>query len=179
MAEQSGAERVRSYLLEQAEKPFQDLRETVEAARRDLLLEVDDLTDDQAEFRPASGEGEAAWCILEVMRHVIQGIEGNALRIRALGLGDPARGSTPGRLVGRASLNIDELVRDLKAANFALDHAIGSIEGKEKLDTTAPHAFFGDLNCRAWFLFQRIHDIDHTRQIQKLKADASYPKGYQ
>jgi hypothetical protein len=169
------AGRAREYLAAEAAKPFAELREPVEAARAALLAEAEALTEAQAVFKPASGSGEDAWSAHQVLRHVIQGIEGNALRVRALGLGDAARGSTPGRLVGRADASLADLVRDLKAAYFALDHAVGSVEGKERLDTTATHALFGELNCREWFLFQRIHDGDHTRQLQKLKADPAFP----
>jgi hypothetical protein len=177
MTAQSDLERVRSYLVSQAEKKtFAELRPAVEEARAGLYAAVEGVSEEQAAFRPASGEGEDAWGIAEVLRHVIQSQEGVALRVRALALGDPARGSTPGRLVGRADATLPELIRDLQAANFALDHAVGSVEGRERLDTTAPHPFFGDLNCRAWFLFQRVHDIDHTRQIEKLKADPAFPR---
>lgn len=169
-------ERVRSYLTAQAEaKTFAELKPAVEEARLQLFAEVDGLNEAQADFHP-SGEGENAWSVKDVLRHCIHEEEGVALRIRALGLGDPTRGSTLGRVVGRKDASLTDLVRDLKAANFALEHAVGSVEGKERLDTTAPHPFFGDLNCRAWYLFQRVHDGDHTRQIQKIKADPAFPK---
>ncbi len=179
MAEQSELERVRSYLVSQAErKTFTELRPPVENARAELLAAVEGVSEAQAGFKPtALGSGdEDAWSIAEVLRHCIQNEEGGALRVRSLGLGDPARGISLGRIVGRANATMPELIRDLQAANFALDHAVGSVEGQEKLEPTAPHPFFGELNCRAWFLFQRIHDIDHARQIEKIKADPAYPK---
>jgi len=179
MAEQSELERIRSYLLSQAEKKtFEQLRPVVEEAHDGLLAEAEGVSEEQAHFKPAPlGTGEEdAWTLAEVLRHCIQSEEGVALRVRALGLGDAARGGSTGRLVGRANATLPELIRDLKAANFALEHAAGSVEGMEKLEPTAPHPFFGELNCRAWFLFQRIHDIDHARQIQKIKADPGYPR---
>lgn len=177
MTQQSEFDRVRSYLVSQAEKKtFDDLRSAVEEARAGLLAEVESLTEEQARFKPA-GEGESAWSIAEVLRHCIHEQEAVALRVRALGLGDPARGSSLGRVIGRPEARIGDLVRDLQAANFALDHAVGSVAGMEKLGPTAPHPFFGELNCRAWYLFQRVHDIDHARQVQKIKADPAYPRG--
>ena len=185
MTEQSETDRVRSYLVSQAEKKaFAELRPGVEEARAALLAEVNGITEEQSRFKPAlssvegpsGGEGEDAWGIAEVLRHCIQNEESVALRIRALALGDSARGGSTGRVVGRTNATIAELVRDLQAANFALDHSVGSVEGKERLDTTAPHPFFGELNCRAWFLFQRVHDLDHARQIQKIKTEPGYPK---
>jgi hypothetical protein len=168
-------QRVRSYLVSQAEKKtFDELRQAVEEARRGLLAELEGVSEEQARFKPG-GEGEEAWSIAEVLRHVIQSEEGVALRIRSLGLGDAARGSAAGRLVGRANATLAELRRDLEAARFALEHAVGSVAGLERLDTSAPHPFFGELNCRAWYLFQRVHDIDHTRQVQQVKAAPGYP----
>lgn len=177
MTEATELERVRSYLVSQAEKKtFEEMKPAVQEARAALFQELEGLTDAQAGFKPPGGEGEDAWSISEVLRHVIQSEEGVALRIRALGLGDPARGSSLGRVVGRANATIPELVRDLKAARFALEHSVGSIEGKEKLEPTAPHPFFGELNCRAWYLFQRVHDLDHVRQVQKIKTEPAFPK---
>ncbi|HXH20907.1 MAG TPA: DinB family protein [Dehalococcoidia bacterium] len=176
MTAETERERIRSYLVSQAEKKtFAELRPAVEEGRNALYAALDGIGEEQARFKPPGGEGEDAWSIHEVLRHVIQGKEGVALRVRALALGDPARGSTPGRLVGRADASLADLVRDLQAADFALEHAVGSVEGRERLDTTAPHAFFGELNCRAWFLFQRIHDLDHARQIEKIKAMPGFP----
>jgi hypothetical protein len=34
---------------------------------------------------------------------------------------------------------------------------------------------FGDLRARAWYLFQRAHDLDHAGQIAEVKAAARYP----
>ncbi len=138
------------------------------------MAELNRLTPAQGSFKPG-GDGEAGWSIAEVLRHCIHDEEAVALRVRALGLGDPARAGTVGRIVGRGNASLVDLVRDLQAANFALDHAVGSIDGKEKLEPTAPHPWFGELNCRAWYLFQRIHDTDHTRQIQAIKANPAFP----
>jgi hypothetical protein len=174
MSNQPDFERIRGYLVSQAEKPFAELRGPVEEARAALLAELNGLTEVQALFKPG-GEGEEGWCVLEVLRHCIHEEEGGALRIRSLGMGDAARGSTIGRVVGRGDASLAGLVRDLQAANFAFEHAAGSVEGKENLEATSPHPWFGELNCRGWYIFQRIHDMDHVRQIQRIKATPGFP----
>ena len=35
---------------------------------------------------------------------------------------------------------------------------------------TPPHPFFGDLNCREWAAFQRVHDEDHIQHAAKILA---------
>ena len=34
---------------------------------------------------------------------------------------------------------------------------------------------FGELHARAWFLFQRTHDLDHVGQIEAIKAADGFP----
>ena len=43
-------------------------------------------------------------------------------------------------------------------------------------DIEARHMFFGDLHSRAWYLFQRVHDLDHAQQIEKNKQASGYPE---
>jgi hypothetical protein len=52
----------------------------------------------------------------------------------------------------------------------------GRLTAEPNLEATVPHAVFGPLNCRAWFLFLRIHDMDHTRQIANLAQMAGFPR---
>ena len=40
---------------------------------------------------------------------------------------------------------------------------------------TSPHGFFGELHGRAWFIFQRVHDIDHANQVNAIKETEGYP----
>jgi hypothetical protein len=34
---------------------------------------------------------------------------------------------------------------------------------------------FGPLNAREWFLFQRLHDVDHAAQIRAVREADGYP----
>jgi hypothetical protein len=167
--------RVRGYLVSQAEsKGFAELRPAVEEARQALLAEVDDLTEAQAAFKPA-GEGEAGWSVTEVLRHVVFEEEDVARRILELAAGHPSAGTEIGRLRGREDATLATLRHDLAEVRGNLLVLIEGIAGSERLDATSPHPWFGELNCRAWFLFQRVHDGDHTRQIQAIKASPAFP----
>jgi len=193
-------ERVRSYLVSQAEKKtFAELTGVVEEARSAFLAEIEGVSEAQARFKPrrqalrepqggpqdaalrqaqgaAPAGDEEDWSIAEVLRHVIQSEEGLAARIRALAGGESGRGPVAGRLAGHEGDALPELVAALRSSRGSLSDAVSAVAGRERLDTTAPHPFFGELNCRAWFLFQRVHDNDHTGQVKKIKADPAYPK---
>ncbi len=172
-------ERVRSYLVGQAEKKtFAELRPTVDEARAAFLAELEGVSETQAAYRPTEGgEGEGAWGIAEVVRHLIQSEERVGRAVQRLGTGGPpGEKAVPGRLVGHEGETMPQLLEALKGSRAQLLQAAESIDGKEDLGPASDHPFFGPLNCRAWFLFQRVHDIDHTRQIQKTKAEAGYPK---
>ncbi len=171
-------ERVRSYLIGQGEqKTFSQLREVVDAARADFLAELEGVSEAQAAYQPREGgEGEGAWGIAQVVRHLIQSEEGVARRVRTLALGGAAETPQPGRLAGHEDADLPSLIEALKGSRQALLQAVADVEGSERLDTTSAHPFFGELNCRSWFLFQRVHDGDHMRQVQKTKSESAYPK---
>jgi hypothetical protein len=169
------ATRVRSYLVSQAEsKGFPELRPAVEEARQALIAEVDGLSEAQAAFKPA-GEGEAGWSVIEVLRHVIFEEEDVTRRILELAAGHPSAGTEIGRLRGREDASLSTLLHDLREVRRGLLVLVEGIQGSERLDATSPHPWFGELNCRAWFLFQRVHDGDHARQIQAIRATPGFP----
>ncbi|MBV9170247.1 MAG: hypothetical protein JOZ81_09220, partial [Chloroflexi bacterium] len=54
-------EPVREYLLNESNERFAVLRPKLEAAHRGLLDAVQSVSNEQAQIRPAEGEGEDAW----------------------------------------------------------------------------------------------------------------------
>jgi hypothetical protein len=112
---------------------------------------------------------------MEVLRHVVFEEEDVARRILELAAGHPSAGTEIGRLRSREDATLGTLRHDLGEVRRNLFVLIEGIAGSERLDATSPHPWFGELNCRAWFLFQRVHDGDHTRQIQAIKASPAFP----
>ena len=167
--------RARAYLLSEAQRPFAGIRPALEEARLALEAELQGVSETQARFRPPTGEGEDAWCIAEVVRHVIHVETAMALRVRALALGEepPRSSGGPG---GKEDASLAELRALLQGTRDNLFAAVREVEGKERLDTTTRHAFFGELNCRGWFRLQGLHEEDHTRQIRRLKALPEFPR---
>ncbi|MBK9341723.1 MAG: hypothetical protein IPN07_01475 [Dehalococcoidia bacterium] len=46
-------------------------------------------------------------------------------------------------------------------------------KGDEHLDVKMTHSWFGEFSWREWFLFMRVHDLDHMRQLQAIAAALS------
>jgi hypothetical protein len=168
----------RAYLLRQAEQPFEVLRPALEAARQALRAAVDGVSETQAQFTPAGGEGEDAWGMAEVLRHIGSIEPIMADRIRLLGQGQPTDSLTrthPGYLRAVDTRVLSDLLPLLERTYAQLLAAVDAIAGHERLDTHTPHRRFGELNCRGWLVLHTLHLQDHTRQIERLKASPGYP----
>jgi hypothetical protein len=171
-------EGARGYLLEQSEQPLGTLKGGLEAAREDLRAALEGVTEAQAQFTPPAGEGEDAWGIAEVLRHIASIEPIMAERVRLLGSGQSADGITrthPGYLEAVESRRLADLKPALDRSYADLLAAIQSIDGHERLDTLAAHRRFGELNCRGWVALHTLHLQDHARQIERLKHQPGYP----
>lgn len=171
-------ETVRAYLLTEAAQPLSVLRPKLDAAHGELRGALDGVSDAQAQFTPAVGEGEDAWGIAEVLRHITSIEPIMAERVRRLGSGQSAEGITrthSGYMLSVETRRMAELVPTLDRTYAELVEAIGAIEGQERLDTLDTHRRFGELNCRGWVALHTLHLQDHARQVGKLKQLAGYP----
>jgi hypothetical protein len=169
---------VRAYLLGQSEEPLPALRARLDAARQEFRAALDGVSETQAQFTPASGEGEDAWGIAEVLRHIASIEPIMADRVRLLGQGQPTDSLTqthPGYLKAVETRELSALRLLLDQSSAALLAAIDTIQGHERLDTQTPHRRFGPLNCRGWIALHTLHLQDHARQITRLKQTPGYP----
>jgi hypothetical protein len=166
-------QRIRGYLTgESARRDFAELWPTVVAARLRLLDTIERVTQAQAEWKPAGEE----WSIVEVTRHALNASRDVLRVIEGLAAGERAsRSSGPGAQPEDAPHDIAELRRLFTAHSVHFAALPDRVPPAPNLALTAPHAFFGELNCRGWFLFQEIHDADHINQIGKITAAPGYP----
>jgi hypothetical protein len=168
-------ERIHGYLTGQAERyDFIDLWPRVMAQRAAFLQALEGVSDEQGEWEPGAGEGEEAWGILQVAQHVLRSTQNVMAIVEATARGEAAPKDPPGIRDG-APATLPEVRRALVEQSEEFATLRRRLPDQPNLDATVDHAFFGPLNSRAWFLFQRIHDADHTRQVETLKASEGFP----
>ena len=166
--------RVVNYLSSQGEKySFKEMWPRVMQARIDLLNEMQGVNIDQAIFRFSESE----WSILEIANHILQSservlkvVEGlaiNSIVEQSLNV-DPPREST--------ELSLKEIHDSLLDRGLELSTLTPNLPERPSTTPTWDHSIFGPLHARSWYLFQRLHDIDHMKQIQKNKIHSNYPQ---
>ncbi|MCC6237020.1 MAG: DinB family protein [Dehalococcoidia bacterium] len=167
-------EQVRAYLLAQTrDAAWLGLWPRVLQTRLELLEALRGVTAEQARF----STGDGAWSILEVASHLLEYSTSVRATIEALAQGrQPAAAPvlsvlTPPSDDARLTAVRDDLIRDA----IALSALVASLPDDISLDVTVEHDWFGPLHAKAWFLFQRVHDMDHLRQVTSLKAAEGYP----
>lgn len=168
--------RVRAYLIGQAEKyDFAELWPRVEEQRSALLAAFAEFTETEAAFRPAGGEGEAAWGAAELARHLVTSTRNVMAIVEATARGVEAPKDPLGTLGETAYPSFEAARQALFDVSLELGALVGRLPASPNLDATVEHAFFGPLNCRAWLLFQRVHDTDHINQLAALRAAEGFP----
>lgn len=173
----------RARLLEDAAAlPWPAIWQRLAAARAALIGATLDVSEAQAVWRPPQradtsadeGDEEEMWSIAEVMRHLITATPNIAAIIEATAHGRTEPKGPPGQIaVGEA--DVAELRERLVAASELLLSVGLRMPRQPNDEVTVEHAFFGPLPCRAWPLFQAVHDQMHTAQIAALKGLEGYP----
>jgi hypothetical protein len=175
MVAEDARQRLVSYLGHQASKDVPVLVELIEEQRGRLLGLLDGVSEEEAAFRPAPDQ----WSIADVLRHVTAAEEHVALVIESLARGVVPRGKrVMGRQIPDEGEPLAALVERLRAARRDLLARIGRWPASPDLAATFEHPFFGPLNCKGWVAFQRLHDADHTGQLEQIKAAPGYPASH-
>lgn len=170
MGQPSEAERVRSYLITQANKLT--LIELVAKVRADTapLQEVAASVPAEHFFdRPEPAE----WSSAEVYTHILDMNDRGSAAIR--GILDS--GTIPATINDRMTAGTREGLKDAgdywaayQAVREPLLARVLEASGDEHLEAKITHAMFGDFSWREWLLFIRVHDLDHMRQLEKNSA---------
>jgi hypothetical protein len=162
------AERIRSYLLSQANKL--SIPDLVEKVRQDTLP-VWDAAAAVPPARLAERPGEEDWSAVEVMTHVLDMNDRGADAIEGI----IATGAIPPPIADelrhehRAGLRtVADYQRVWTARREQLFERVSRARGDEHLDVKITHQTFGPFSWREWLLFMRVHDLDHMRQLQSI-----------
>lgn len=166
-------QRVRGYLLTQSERStWLELWPRVMQARLELVEALRGMTDEQARFQPSPEE----WSSLEVANHIVNNSRSVIRIVGALVANEtPGGGPLRDEREDPREARIADLRTALIETGIELSTLIATLPDPPPLEGTHPHVFFGPLHCKAWYLFQRVHDLDHAQQVTKNKAAEGFP----
>ena len=165
---ESEVERIRSYLVAQANKL--SVPELVAKVRTDTqpLREIA-VAVPADRFRERPGPDD--WSAAEVFTHILTMTEHGARAIEGI----VEQGALPPRIDDelrheeRPGLHTaEDYWQAFASRREQLYTRIERARGDEHLDVKITHPLFGPLNWREWLLFMRVHDLDHMRQIQAI-----------
>lgn len=173
-------DRIRAYLQHNAAKPPQEIAALVEKGHVQLFALIEGLSEAQASFKPSADE----WSVLETMRHVVAGKRGVVYICRRLARGEAPRNvggegqaSAQDGVMGEEFATLAEARAAALAAHEDLLSFVREISSETNAEARYPHLIFGELNCREWAVFQRVHDGDHAGQIEQILAAPGFPQG--
>lgn len=163
-----------AFMREGAEKSGAEIEAIVEEGHAALLAAIDGVSESEAMRKPAPDE----WSILQTMDHVVTGKRLFATLSAALVNGQlpPGFGKAAEQPSAQDGVTLKrfETLADARAAacdaHASMLNVIRSTDGAALPETTFRHFMFGDLNCREWMVFQRIHDDNHRPQIEAIRA---------
>ncbi len=168
MLPQDVRDRVRSYLQHQGKKSNEAIAELVAASQQKFLDTIAGVDEDAAARKPAPDE----WSLRELIGHVVSAENGVARLVETLPQGKTVEGTerSAGMQLPDDGRAFADYVTDVRQANTLLLERIAALSPDDDTATTAPHPFFGELNCREWAVFQRVHDEDHAQHAAKIIA---------
>ena len=162
-------EQVLSYARHQAARSMAELAALMERTGAECSRCLDGVSEEQAGFRYGD-----EWSIKQVLGHIVEATAVVNRGIADLAAGRQAQevgqiGETPG-----VERPIDELRRSVADLWSETVRLVKPLPEDGDLATTRAHPWFGPLNFKEWIAFQRIHAIDHLRQMERLKEHPDY-----
>lgn len=171
-------ERITSYIQHNAAKQPPALRALVEQGDAQLISLLDGMTEAQASFKPAPD----VWSVMELLQHVTTAKRGVARICAQLSRGEQPAGlgregdEQDGVMGSKTFSSLAEARGVLESAHGELLDFVDGLSATADLDARFNHFLFGDLNCREWAAFQRVHDGDHANQIGQIMAAPGFPQ---
>ena len=169
-------ERVGGYIRHNATKEPAAIRDLVIAGHAQLAGLLSGVSEQQAAFKPAPD----VWSMQELMAHVVTAKRGVARICARLARGEQVanfggEGEEQDGVTRGAFASLAEATAAAETANEELVAFIGGLSDEASTTARYTHFLFGDLNCREWAVFQRVHDGDHSNQVQQITSAPGYP----
>lgn len=175
--------------------------ESISRDRLGLRESVEPLEREQTDFRPEPG----SWSIDDVLHHLALAEEASAKlmaflleRARTDSSGpdpDPNRSvvrsidsilegvagadgkaSAPDRVTPRSKVEAPLTLARLESARSRILESLEALSAFDGRNLTYRHPFFGELDLYQWLLISGWHERRHTRQIERIKSHAGFPK---
>jgi hypothetical protein len=174
--------------------PIDQLWRGLEAVRRDVLAEVEGLSQAQAEWRP----GEKDWSVGEIVHHLtlaevntgklttkltreaeaagtVKPFPADLRELTPLAAGPAAGAEAPPVVWPERGKPIGELVADMKAVRERSRQSMEKLAGIDPRPLVFKHFRLGDLDLSQWWRLQTEHDAIHLRQIRGVKSSPGFP----
>lgn len=156
--------RIRSYLQSQAAKlTIPEIQQKVTEAAAILRASAEAIDESLYDVVPAGEE----WTPRQLLDHLVGWQILNSQQVLYVAL----TGELPMEESRSAPSGRDEMLAAMDAAFESLFIHLSDAQPDYFLDTKWAHPMFGDLNWREWFLFLRLHCIDHARQLDAMRAN--------
>ncbi len=176
------------------------LIKTLLDSQKETLTMVENLTDEQWNFKPSLMKWSVGQCVehIALSEGLLFSVSQQALaapanpdwQIKTANKGRLMEGALAGRM-GRAQA--PEPIQPIKRAMSRIEIMKLLKEGRENTlkfarETTAdlkshtlehPFPVFGTLNAYQWVLYIPMHNLRHNKQIVEVKAHANFPKATQ
>lgn len=170
MTQQPEAERIRSYVLAQANKlTIPDLVAKVRADTAPLRDAAAAIPAARFFERPQAED----WSAAEVFTHILEMNEAGAAAIASVLETGALPGTVQDVMSGHSREGLrtaDDYWQAYQRGREPLLDRVVQADGDEHLDAKITHPTFGPFSWREWLLFMRVHDLDHMRQLQAIAA---------
>lgn len=152
-------------------------------AREELLAEINELTDEKLNTKPA----EDQWSIKQILEHLylLEGVVTKTIKNQFTS-GEPHHvDDKPVELIVDRSKKIQaphflvpseelatlaEIKEKLSYTHAALRKFVDQTTEEQLITKSYPNPAFGELNLKQWIHFIAYHEMRHTEQIKEVKA---------
>jgi hypothetical protein len=159
-------DRVEAYIRREAEKPIPDIAAMIGDSQARLLTCLAGVTAAES----AVTTSDEPWSPRDLLRHVIASEDAVTHLVTHMARREapPPRPGGIGMMIDDDARSYESLVDQFRESIATNASVVAALETQADTTMTRAHPWFGELNCREWAVFQRVHDEDHIRHAGKM-----------